>query len=87
MKSIFHSRKAFYVITIIVLALWLGLSFVPTSSCKDERFGVFGIFHLKICNDMSIFDNIIYILVEILTLIGTAYLIISAVLYLKGGML
>lgn len=83
MNKFLNSKKTFYGIVVIVLLLWIFGTSIPAPNCEQKRFGL-QIFHWDICKDMSPLTNFWYVSLGVLTLLGSAYVIALAVLFLKS---
>ncbi len=82
-KSLF-SKKAFYIITVITLAFWITTTFIPNSGCEQRRFGPQGVLHWNVCESMTPTINFLYVAFNILTLLGSAYVAVLAIFFLKS---
>lgn len=80
MKNALFSKKIYFILVIIILAFWIINSFIPQNSCHEERYGAF---HWSVCDNMTTAENILFIIFNCITLLGSAYLIIVALLFLQ----
>ena len=83
MKSRMYSKKTYFVLAIIISFFWIINSFIPTNSCHQERY-YGGVFHLGVCDNMAPIVNTLFIIFQVITLLGTAYLIVFALLFIKN---
>ena len=81
MKNIFYSRKLYFIMAIIILGFWIINSFVPVDSCHQARY--YGIFHWDVCDNMNLVTNVVFVVFQVITLLGTAYLIVVGLLFLQ----
>jgi len=81
MKGIIYSKKVYFILTIIVLIFWIINSFIPLGSCHQERY--YSILHWDVCDNMSPVVNTLLVIFQVVTLLGSAYLIVVALLFLQ----
>ncbi len=80
MSKSFFSKKVFYIITIITLAFWIISTYIPDSGCEQRRFDGW---HWDVCENMTPLANAIYVIFQVVTILGSAYVIVASVLFLK----
>ena len=80
MKNLIYSKKVYFLFVILISFFWIINSFIPTNFCHQER--DYGIFHWDVCNNMTSVVNVLFVLFQVITLLGTAYLIMVLLLFL-----
>jgi len=81
MEKIIYSKRIFFVLVIVILTFWIINSFIPLGSCHQVRY--YETFHWDVCDNMSFMVNLFVNIFQVITLLGSAYLIVIALLYLK----
>ena len=54
------------------------------NNCVNERFGPSGFLHWDVCDDMTFAENTFYNVLGVVTLLGSVYLIIMSLFYMKA---
>ncbi len=80
MKSFIYSKKVYFIIVIIISIFWIINSFIPATFCRQTYYSIF---HWNVCSEMSLLLNSFFIIFQIITVLGTAYLIVLALLFLQ----
>lgn len=83
MKNKTCSKKIYFIIAIIVAALSIAYMIIPNSECVNQRFGPLDVFHWDVCSNMTFMQNLLYVVSGVILALGSAYLIIAGIIYLR----
>lgn len=83
MKYKLHLKKIYFAIAILVACLSIAYMIIPDSGCVNQRFGPFGTFHWDVCSNMTVMQNLLYVISGVILALGSAYLIIVGIMYLR----
>ncbi|MFA5888598.1 MAG: hypothetical protein WC852_07865 [Candidatus Nanoarchaeia archaeon] len=78
----YYSRKMYFIIAILVACLSIAYMIVPVSECVNQIFEPLGM-HWDVCSNLTFTQNLIYVILEAIMVLGSAYLIIAGIMYLK----
>lgn len=76
------SERMFYLLTPIVLIVWIILDLIPSSQCINTYF--LGFLHWDICSNMGFLVNLIYVLFQISIVLISAYLIVVGIMFFNS---